>query len=355
MPKLFAPKSLLHAGLLGASLTVAALPAHGDDNKLTIYTYDSFASEWGPGPVVEKAFEATCGCDLGFVALDSSIGILGRVQIEGESSAADIVLGLDTNLMAVAEETGLFQPHRVTVGDLDLPIDWMDPTFLPFDWGYFAFVYDKERLAEPPASMAELLALPENVRIVIQDPRSATPGLGLLLWMKSIYGDDAADAWGKLAPKIMTVTKGWWDAYSLFLEGEADMVLSYSTSPAYHMVTEDRHDILAAEFSEGHYLQVEIAAILKNAPHPERAREFMAFMLSSAFQDAIPTTNWMMPAKGKTLPAAFDQLIQPTTTLSIPAAEIKANRKDWTAEWLEALGRQTAPFGQAWRSQHSSW
>lgn len=52
-----------------------------------------------------------------------SIGIWDGVQIESESSAADIVLGLDTNLMAVAEETGRFQPHGVTAGDLDLPFD----------------------------------------------------------------------------------------------------------------------------------------------------------------------------------------------------------------------------------------
>ncbi len=331
----FVNKPVLAAGLFAVGL--AGLPAHAEDDKLIIYTYDSFASEWGPGPVVEKAFEAECGCDLEFVALDSSIAMLGRVQIEGESSPADIVLGLDTNLMTVAEETGLFQPHGVEAGELDLPIDWTDPTYLPFDWGYFAFVYHEESLPEPPQSMAELLALPEDVRIVIQDPRSATPGLGLLLWMKAIYADDAADAWVQLAPKILTVTKGWWDAYSLFLEGEADMVLSYATSPAYHMVNEDRHDILAASFSEGHYLQVEIAAMLENAPNPERAREFMAFMLSPAFQDAIPTTNWMYPAKGENLPPAFEKLIQPAKALSIPPAEIAAERKTWTDEWLEAL------------------
>lgn len=331
-------KSLLNAGLLGVGLALA-MPAHAEEDKLTIYTYDSFASEWGPGPVVEKAFEAECGCDLEFVALDSSIGILGRVQIEGETSPADIVLGLDTNLMAVAEETGLLQPHGVEAGALDMPIDWADPTFLPFDWGHFAFVYHEDKLTSPPTSMAELLALPEDVRIVIQDPRSATPGLGLLLWMKAVYGEDAGAAWKQLAPKILTVTKGWWDAYSLFLEGEADMVLSYATSPAYHMVTEDRHDIHAAAFDEGHYLQVEVAAVMKNAPNPERAKEFMAFMLSPAFQDAIPTTNWMMPAKGKALPPEFDKLIQPANSLSIPPEEIAAHRKVWTEEWQEALGQ----------------
>ncbi|CAI2435560.1 Thiamine-binding periplasmic protein precursor [Serratia ficaria] len=31
---------------------------------LTVYTYDSFAADWGPGPAVKKAFEAECGCAL---------------------------------------------------------------------------------------------------------------------------------------------------------------------------------------------------------------------------------------------------------------------------------------------------
>ena len=36
---------------------------------LTVYTYDSFAADWGPGPVVKKAFEADCNCELKLVAL----------------------------------------------------------------------------------------------------------------------------------------------------------------------------------------------------------------------------------------------------------------------------------------------
>ena len=32
--------------------------------ELTIYTYDSFNSEWGPGPVVFKRFEKQCACKL---------------------------------------------------------------------------------------------------------------------------------------------------------------------------------------------------------------------------------------------------------------------------------------------------
>ncbi len=119
------------------------------DKTLTIYTYDSFASDWGPGPTVEKAFEAQCGCDVNFVALDDGVSILNRLRLEGSNTKADIVLGLDNNLMAEAKATGLLAPHQVNTQALSLPNGWADDTFIPYDYGYFAFVYNKGKLANP--------------------------------------------------------------------------------------------------------------------------------------------------------------------------------------------------------------
>ena len=307
-----------------------------DKPVLTIYTYDSFASEWGPGPVIEKAFEAQCSCDLRFVALDSSIGILGRVQIEGADSAADIVLGLDTNLTSIARDTGLFAAHGVASKANNLPITFSDDIFMPFDWGNFAFVYDTKRLSSPPASFDELINSSADLKIAIQDPRTSTPGLGLLLWMKSVYGDQAARKWAALQPKILTVTKGWWDSYSLFLEGEADMVLSYTTSPAYHMIAEGKYNYAAAAFSDGHYAQIEVAAMMKSAPQPELARQFMTFIQSPEFQQVIPTTNWMYPVTKAAVPAEFDNLVMPKRQFLFTAEDVAENKSTWVDEWLKA-------------------
>ena len=52
--------------------------------KLTIYTYDSFVSEWGPGPIIEKQFEETYQIDLDLVAVDSAATLLNKVILEGE-------------------------------------------------------------------------------------------------------------------------------------------------------------------------------------------------------------------------------------------------------------------------------
>jgi len=328
----------VRALLVGTTLLALGLtPAHAKET-LTVYTYDSFTSEWGPGPIIKEAFEAECDCVIDFVALDSSTGILNRVQLEGDASRADVVLGLDTNLMALAEDTGLLMPSGVDTSELNLPIEWTSTTFVPFDYGYFSFVYDTEQLASPPTSFEELIQAPDDLKIIVQDPRTSTPGLGLLLWMKSIYGDEAAAKWEALQPKILTVTKGWSEAYfSLFLNGEAPMVLSYSTSPGYHMAIDKTERYQAAAFDEGHYLQVEVAALLKSSKQKELGQKFLQFILTPAFQTAIPLTNVMYPAIdiGDELPPEFNQLITPAKTLLIDTNTVRDERKNWTNEWLE--------------------
>ena len=323
---------------LAAGLAMVATAASAEVPVLTVLTYDSFVSEWGPGPTIEKAFEAKCACDLRLVAAGDGAALLARVQLEGTAADTDVVLGLDTNLLAQAAATGLFAPHGQT-GPWDLPVAWNDPLFLPYDWGWFAFVYDKTRLPVPPASLAELAA--SDVKIVIEDPRSSTPGLGLVMWVEAACGDKAQEIWQGLADNIVTVTPGWSEAYGLFLSGEADMVLSYTTSPAYHLIAEKDATKAAALFSDGHYLQIEVAAKLGATDQPALADAFMAFVGSEAFQSAIPTTNWMYPARtlAAGLPAGFATLIQPAKTLFLSSSEAEALRGPAIDRWRAALSR----------------
>ena len=326
--------------LIALSVGLAAVPAAAEE-KLTIYTYESFTSEWGPGPQVEKAFEAECGCDVEFVAVADGVALLNRLKLEGASTKADIVLGLDTNLTAEAKATGLFAPSGIDLSAVKVPGGWSDDVFVPYDYAHFAVIYDSEKLKSPPKSLHELVEGDPNEKIVLQDPRTSTPGLGLVLWVKAVYGDKAPEAWAKLKNRVLTVTPGWSEAYGLFTKGEAPMVLSYTTSPAYHMVAESTEKYKAAAFEEGHYLQIEVAGITTTGAKNPLAAKFMAFMTGPAFQDVIPETNWMFPA-GKTdkpLNPAFGKLVEPEKTLIFTADEVAANRKAWVDEWLAAMSR----------------
>ncbi|MDM9649727.1 thiamine ABC transporter substrate binding subunit [Rhizobium sp. S163] len=317
----------------------SATAVHAADKTLTIYTYESFTSEWGPGPKVKAAFEKTCGCTVNFVSVADGVALLSRLKLEGAGTKADVVLGLDTNLITEAKATGLFDASGVDTSALKVPGGFKDDVFVPYDYGHFAVIYDTQTIKTPPASLKELVDGDPAQKIVIEDPRTSTPGLGLLLWVKSVYGDQAPEAWAKLKKRVLTVTPGWSEAYGLFTKGEAPMVLSYTTSPAYHMVSENTDRYQAAAFSEGHYIQIEVAGLLKNAPDKALAQDFLKFMVTSGFQDTIPTNNWMMPVSktSEPLPDAFGKLVNPSKTFLMSSDEVAKNRKAWIDEWLAAM------------------
>jgi thiamine transport system substrate-binding protein len=314
--------------------------AEAAGKTLTIYTYESFTSEWGPGPKVKAAFEKVCTCMVDYVSLGDGVALLTRLKMEGAATKADIVLGLDNNLIEEARQTGLLADHGIDTSGVKIPGGFADPVFVPFDYGHFAVIADTETLKNPPKSLKDLVEGDSSQKIVIEDPRTSTPGLGLLLWVKSVYGDKAPEAWAKLKGRVLTVTPGWSEAYGLFTKGEAPMVLSYTTSPAYHMIAEKVNRYQALEFAEGHPIQIEVAAMTKTE-NRELARDFLRFMISPAFQDIIPENNWMMPAAATSqkLNPVFDTLVHPAKTLVIPAAEAAARRKAWIDEWLAAMSK----------------
>ncbi|CDZ39899.1 thiamine ABC transporter substrate binding subunit [Neorhizobium galegae] len=331
-------RTILSILAAAAALSLSA-PAEAQEKTLTVYTYESFISDWGPGPKVKEAFEKTCACRLNFVAVADGVALLTRLKLEGPGTDADIALGLDTNLISEAKATGLFEPHGLGASGAKVPGSYSDDTFIPYDYGHFAVVYDSQAIKNPPKSLKELVEGDPAQKIAIEDPRTSTPGLGLLLWVKSVYGDQAPEAWAKLRKRVLTVTPGWSEAYGLFTKGEVPMVFSYTTSPAYHMVEEKTDRYQAASFSEGHYIQIEVAGMLKGAKDKDLAKQFLKFMVSPAFQDVIPTTNWMMPAAktSQPLPDAFDKLVQPTKTFLMGSDQVAKNRQAWIDEWLTAM------------------
>ncbi len=119
------------------------------------------------------------------------------------------------------------------------------------------------------------------------------------------------------------------------------MVLSYTTSPAYHLIAEDDATKSAAVFDEGHYMQIEVAGKIATTDQPELADAFLTFMGSNAFQSIIPTTNWMYPARVPTggLPQGFEAIVAPEKALLLTAQEANAVRDLALEEWLTALSK----------------
>ncbi len=52
-----------------SSLALLSASVYANQPTLTVYTYSSFASEYGPAPKLEQNFEKECGCDVNLFRL----------------------------------------------------------------------------------------------------------------------------------------------------------------------------------------------------------------------------------------------------------------------------------------------
>ena len=318
---------LAKIAVLAACLTGAA---YAQQPTLVVYTYDSFSSEWGPAPKLEPLFEAQCQCDVKFMPFEDGITMLNRIRLEGKKTKADVMLGIDNFTMEEAEKTGLLAARDLTVSSLN----WQNKTFYPYDYSEYAFVYDKEKLANPPKSLKELVER-QDLKVIYQDPRTSTVGRGLLFWLNTVYGEQAEQAWKMLAKHTVTVGKGWSETYSAFLKGESDLVLSYSTSPLYHQWHDKTDKYVAAQFSEGHLVQTEVAAILNGSKQKVLAKQFLAFLHQPEAQKVISYHNVMKPVVGSVPDSAFDKLpdYKPLAFKMPDATQVKTWLATWTKSW----------------------
>ena len=332
----------LFATVVAMAAPLSAAPGRDKEQALVIYAYDSFVSEWGPAGKVIPRFEAQAGVKVTVISAGDAGQVLSRAILEKTDPRADLIVGIDNNLLARALEEKVLEPYRSPNLSRVPPELQFDPTrsVTPFDYGYFAVVYDSQKLADPPRSLEDLASPRFRGKLILEDPRTSSPGLGFLLWTISVYGERWQDYWRRLAPNILTIADGWDAAYGMFTSGEAPLVLSYTTSPAYHLENEKTERYRAAIFPEGHYLQVEGVGILKGARHPQLARRFVDFALTEAFQGEIPLTNWMYPVDPAVpLPDSYRLAPKPGRSLTLPAERIRAEQDGWLREWVRLASR----------------
>lgn len=321
----------LLVSIIGLTVFSGCTKKSGNDERakeVVVYTYDSFISEWGPGPELEKMFEEKTGYELTWVDCGDGVQLLSRAFQEKDNVQADVILGIDNNLIDKALEAKILDPYKPESAETLIPEDvrnqlCSDWSMTPYDYSHFALIYDSESNVPCPTSLDDLLNPVYEKKIILMDPRTSTPGLGFVAWTVAVYGDKVVDYWKALKPNILTMAPGWSAGYGLFKQGEAPLVISYTTSPASHVEYDNIDKYVAAIFQQGHTMQVEGAGVLAKAPNKKGAQAFMDFLISDEAQSALPLTQWMYPAnKNVKLPASYEKAAPiPEVTLSANVAE----------------------------------
>ena len=296
--------------------------------ELVVYTYDSFISEWGPGPEIAKRFEDKTGVSVTWVNCGDGAQILSKALSEKNKPQSDVLLGLDNNLSYKAREAGLLVPYKPEgrenlVSGLEEAFggDWI---LTPFDYSHFAMIYDTEASLKAPESLSDLINKDYEGKVILMDPRTSTPGLGFAAWTVAVFGDNYKNYWKDLKKSILTMSPGWSSGYGLFTKGEAPLCSSYTTSPAYHVEYGEGDRFQAIVFAEGHVQQVEGVGITKGTKNEKTAKAFIDFLISEEAQNVIPLTQWMFPAnKEVVLPESYKKAAPvPEKTLSYDVTKL---------------------------------
>ena len=309
--------------------------------SITVYAYDSFVSEWGPGPLVVPKFEEKTGIKVQLISAGNGGELLGKLQLEQHNPQADVVIGISNELIHETIATNLLQPYESPVLSHIPKFLHFDPTYslLPFDYGNYAFVYDSEKVDNPPKSLDDLLDPAWERSIILMDPRTSSVGMGLLEWTVAIYGDNYLQWWEAVKPNVLTIADGWSSGYGLFTEGEAPLVISYTTSPVYHILYEETDRYKAQVFDRGNMAVIEGIGILASTKEVDAARQFVDFLLTEGQTD-IATANIMYPVNSNTvLPEAFSAAVKPQQSIMIDGDVIAQNRDRWLSEWVEVMSR----------------
>ena len=228
---------------------------------------------------------------------DSTI-MLQRLKSEGRTIGADVVLGLDQFDLELATQGQEWK--KITTDESafedDVKPSLVQSNLVPYDWSLLSFVMRKSDFKQLPVKLEDLMGPDFKGQIVMEDPRTSSPGQQFLLWLIQIKGEEKAFQFlTNFNQHLHSYAPSWSTAYGLFQKAQVKAVWSYVTSPVYHVVEDKSTDVVAVDLQEGHPAQFEFAGIPSTCKNCEAAEKFMALLLSKEGQKIIMEKNYMFP------------------------------------------------------------
>lgn len=326
----------------------------GDDlsGTLRVATYGAFVDSpsTSPGAWVKRRFEEEYPeATLEWKTPDNEVNHYIERTLRGVDLDADAYVGLNVDhLIRIDEKLGdrrLFSPvdegaleHLSHVED-DLRFDPKGRA-IPYDTGYISLVYDEGEV-DPPATFDDLLQSKYRGDLIVQNAQTSVTGRAFLLWTVKQFGPDGyLDYWTKLANNDVRILGSWEDAYAAYSNGEAPMVVSYSTDQVYaSRAGEDlsRHQV--GFLNDQGYANPEGMAIFADTDQRKLATAFLDFLLSREAQREVAVRNVQFPATDwADLPEDFARYAhEPDEPVTFTYEELQGTLDTWVEDWAERI------------------
>jgi thiamine transport system substrate-binding protein len=345
-------KRKLFAGVLFTLLLMGACNAKLEAPQfLTIMTHDSFAISEELVAHFEEQYEV----ELVFLKLGDTGEAVNKAVLAANNPLADVFFGVDNTFLSRALDGEIFEAYESPLL-AEIPDEFkLDNEFraLPIDFGDVCLNYDIAYFEDvelmPPTDIDQLTSDDYSNLLVVENPATSSPGLAFLLTTISRYGEEGyLDYWLALRENGVRVVNDWESAYYAEFSrwgGEYPLVVSYSSSPAAEVIFADPpvEDAPTASVvgDQSCFRQIEFAGILAGTKQRELAENFIDFMLSDEFQEALPLNMFVFPVRENVdLPREFvDYAELAKNPAFVSPQEIAQNREKWIAAWTETVLR----------------
>jgi len=323
----------------------------GLGGTLTVATYSSFvdAPSSAPGPWLKETFEERHpDVTVEWATPDNEMNYYIQRRAQGVDIDADVYVGANVDhLIRIDEQLGDRELFASNVDALDnyghvsddLKFDPQQRA-VPYDTGYISLVYDGTEVDDPETFDA-LTTDEYEGDLIVQNAQSAATGRAFLLWTVHNRGaDQYLDYWEQLVDNGVTILGTWDEAYTAWEEGEAPMVVSYSTDQVYANRYDQNLEKHQVSFLDDQgYANPEGMAKFADTDVPEIADAFMDFVLSAEAQGEIAVRNVQFPATDwAELPEEFAKYAKvPDDPVTFTYEELQGNLDEWVDDWARQI------------------
>ncbi len=283
--------------ILAAAAVLVASPALAD-GEVNIYTsrhYDTDESLY-------TDFTAATGIEVNRIDAGAD-ELIERLKAEGEASPADIFITTDAGRMWRAEQAGVLGTVQSDVLDAAIPAHLRHPEGKWFGVSLRARIifYDKERVAEPPQTYADL-ADPKYKGLICTRSSSNIYMLSLLASRIAHDGEEAAKAWaeGLKANLARDPQGGDTDQLRGIVSGECAIAVANT----YYFARSLRKEVdgltgstdqigwvFPDQEGAGAHVNVSAAAITAHSPNRDNAILFLEYLVSQGAQEYFANGN----------------------------------------------------------------
>jgi iron(III) transport system substrate-binding protein len=281
-------KSAIH--LLIAAVAAASFGAQAEDKVLNLYS----ARHYQTDEALYTNFTQQTGIRIKRIE-GKEDELRERIVNEGANSPADVLLTVDSALLAKANESGLFAPIDSKTLDARIPSHLRTPGWYAFSTRARVIVYNKAAVKAEEVQTYADLASPGLKGKVCTRSGAHPYNLSLLASMIAHEGEAKAEAWAKgmVANFARSPKGGDTDQIKATAAGECGLAIANSYYLARLMRSTKPDDVKLMEkigfvwpnqATTGTHVNISGGGVLKTAPNKDAAVKFLEYLTSDEAQ-----------------------------------------------------------------------